>query len=104
MAGPSMLFVGGIWKTLGLWTSKVVGHFKQGLIGHTIRSVKESAKGDLNCGDPDQGVQKNQGCPSMEGKAVKVKSGLPWRPQGVGDARTHREVCCSQQSWKESEI
>lgn len=31
--------------------------------------------------------QKNQGHPYMEDKAVKVKSGLPWRPQAVGDTR-----------------
>lgn len=40
-----MLFVGGIWKTLGLRTSKVVGHFKQGIIGHPIRSMKEKCQG-----------------------------------------------------------
>ena len=32
VTGFTMWF-GGKWKTLGLWTRKVVEHFKQGLIG-----------------------------------------------------------------------
>jgi hypothetical protein len=46
-----MLLVG-IQKTLGLWTRKAVGHFKQGLMGHTSRSMEDSdVEEHLNCGD-----------------------------------------------------
>lgn len=34
--------VGRIWKTLGLRRRKLVGHFKQGLMGHRSRNVEDS--------------------------------------------------------------
>ena len=53
-------------------------------------------------------------------RSSEVKLGLPWRPQDVRDARamgyllrkaatrewnqSKKEVCCSQQSWKELEL
>lgn len=36
--GITMLFVGQVWKTLGFWTTKVVGHFKWGLKGYPSRT------------------------------------------------------------------
>lgn len=57
----TMLFVGGIWKTLGLWTRRVVGGFELGLMYHPSRSMEDSAEGNLICGNPVQEVsqQKN---------------------------------------------
>jgi hypothetical protein len=43
-----MLFVGGIWKTLGLWTRREAGCFKQGLMSHLGRNRKTVLRG--NCG------------------------------------------------------
>lgn len=44
-----MLFVGEIWKTLGLWTWKAVEHFKQGLMGHAGRIMEDSRdEGDVD--------------------------------------------------------
>lgn len=37
-----MMFVGGMWKTLELWTYKMVGGFKWGLMGHPNRSMEDS--------------------------------------------------------------
>lgn len=56
----AMLFVGRIWKTLGIWMRKAVVHFKRGLKGHLSRHMEGSAKGDLNCGDPDQGTSEGK--------------------------------------------
>jgi hypothetical protein len=42
-----MLLVGGMWKTLELWTTKVVGHSKQGLISHPNRNMKKNNNGNL---------------------------------------------------------
>ena len=50
MIGLTMLFVGGIWKTLGLWTRKAVEHFKQTLTRHSSRSMEDSAEGYLRRG------------------------------------------------------
>lgn len=49
MTGLIMLFVGGIWKTFGLWTQKEVGYFKWHLMGHPIGNMEDSVKGGLNC-------------------------------------------------------
>lgn len=52
MAGLTMLLAGIGWA-LGVWVSKAVQHFKQGLVGHPIRSMEgNDAEGDLNCEDP----------------------------------------------------
>lgn len=55
------MFVGGIWKTLGFWTRRVVGGFELGLMYHSSRSVEDSAEGNLTFGNPVQEVsqQKN---------------------------------------------
>ena len=51
-----MLLVG-MWKTLGLWTREAFGHFKQGLMGHTSRSMENRGVEDhLNCGGSAQEV------------------------------------------------
>lgn len=40
----------GIGKTLGIWTTRVIGHFKWALMVRTSRILEESGfKGDLNC-------------------------------------------------------
>lgn len=44
-----MLFSGGMWKTLELWTRKVVGCFQQGLMDHPSESMEGIAEGDLIC-------------------------------------------------------
>lgn len=48
----TMLFVGGLCKTVGLCTRKTVGCFKWYLIGHSSRNMEDSAENDLNCGGP----------------------------------------------------
>lgn len=44
-----MLSFAGIRNTLGLWTRKAIGHFKQGLTGHPSSVEDSGAEGDLNC-------------------------------------------------------
>lgn len=51
-----MLFVGGTWKTLGLWTRKGVGHLEYGLMGFPSKSIEDHALGDLSYRDPDQEI------------------------------------------------
>lgn len=36
--GMAMLFIEQLWKTLGFWTTKVVGHFKWGLMDYPSRT------------------------------------------------------------------
>lgn len=44
-------FVGGIWKTVGLQTTRVVVHFKWSLMDQLTRSMEGiSAASNLNCG------------------------------------------------------
>lgn len=60
VTGLIMKFVGGIWKTFGLWTRKLVGHFKLDLIGHPSRKTEDSVDWDLSCGDPAQEVSEGR--------------------------------------------
>lgn len=41
--GLPLLFVGGV-ETLGLWTTKAVGHCKQGSVGHPSRCLEDSGE------------------------------------------------------------
>ena len=43
--GLTMLFVGGLWKALGLWTRKAAECFKQSLVSHPSRKVEDSSAG-----------------------------------------------------------
>jgi hypothetical protein len=45
----TMLFLGGTWKYLGLWTKKVFGFFKQDVMGHPSWIRKNAAEGGMNC-------------------------------------------------------
>ena len=53
IAGQVMLSTGGLWKTLGFWTRKVVGCFTWGLMAHSSKNIKEGALGDLNYKGPN---------------------------------------------------
>jgi hypothetical protein len=43
LIGFTMLFVGGIWKSPGFRTRKIIGHLKCSLMGHSSRSMENSA-------------------------------------------------------------
>lgn len=51
MTALTMILVGGIGKSLVLWTRKAAGCFK-----HPNRSIDNKAEGDSNCGNPGQEV------------------------------------------------
>lgn len=54
MTGLTKVFVGGIQKTLRLWTRKGDGPFELCLMGHPCSNMEHSAENDLNCGSPSQ--------------------------------------------------
>lgn len=52
-----MMGFGDTWRTLGLWTRKVVECCKQGFVGHTSRSLGDSsAESNMDYGGPAQEV------------------------------------------------
>lgn len=55
-----MLFVRGIWRTLGLCSRKVVENFKQGLMVHPSRDMEDNAEGSVNCRVPAQEVSEGK--------------------------------------------
>jgi hypothetical protein len=51
MIDMTMLLVGAEWKTLGLWTRKLVVYFKQGLMKYPCRSIEDSqSEGNVEWG------------------------------------------------------
>lgn len=55
--GLTMLFVGEMWKTLGIWTRNVVGCFNHGLMGHPSRGTEDNgAKHNVDDTGPVQEV------------------------------------------------
>lgn len=56
MRSLTMLFARGIWKPLELWTRKVVGHLKWGLMGHPSKNKGHRDEGKWNCGGPAQDI------------------------------------------------
>ena len=60
MTGLTTMSVGGIGKTLGVWTRKAIEHFKKGLMSHTTRNMEGSAMDDVNFGSPTQEVSEEK--------------------------------------------
>lgn len=57
MTDLTILFERRMWKTLGLWTRKVVEFYRQCLIGHPSRNLKDSGFESNVCyGSLDQKV------------------------------------------------
>jgi hypothetical protein len=55
--GLTMLFVGEMCKTLGVWTRNMVECFSQGLMGHPSRDMEDSsAEDNVDDADPIQEV------------------------------------------------
>ena len=45
------LFFGRMWKIWGLWVRKLVGHFRQGLLGHPNKFMEDSSvESSMECG------------------------------------------------------
>ena len=61
MTSLTMLFVGGIWKTLGLLVRKAVKYFLWGLMGFTRSSIKDSdAENNVDYDSPAQEVSEEK--------------------------------------------
>lgn len=56
LMGLMKLLVRGIWKIWGLWTKKVVEHFKKDLLDYSSKSQKGGAEADLNYDGPPREI------------------------------------------------
>lgn len=60
MISLTMLFARRIWKPLELWSRKLVGHLKWGLMGHPSKNKGHRDEGKWNCGDPAQEISEGK--------------------------------------------
>lgn len=67
-----MLFFGGIWRTLILWTRKAVAYLKQVLLGPPTRSLEDSAQESLNSGGPAHQISERRVVVSVLGTILVI--------------------------------